>query len=90
MAIKNCMEQFVREQLDNMLKHNPHICHCEKCREDMIALALNGLPSYYVTSDVGDLHTRMKLYENEKSLDIMLSVAKAMDRVRAFPRHEAN
>jgi hypothetical protein len=56
----------------------------------MIALALNGLPSYYVTSDVGDLHTRMKLYENEKSLDIMLSVAKAMDRVRAFPRHEAN
>ena len=44
MALVNVMESIVEEKLDTQLKEE-NCCKCERCLEDMKAMALNQLPS---------------------------------------------
>jgi competence protein ComFB len=42
--LKNCTELIVAQIADRLLPES-NICGCEKCRLDVIALALNQLPA---------------------------------------------
>lgn len=53
MALVNIMEGIVKDKLTEMLK-NENCCKCERCVEDMTALALNKLPARYVSTHNGD------------------------------------
>ena len=46
MALVNVMEGIVRDKLTEMLK-TENCCKCDRCIEDMTALALNKLPARY-------------------------------------------
>ncbi len=87
MKIKNCMEDFVFNHLDDVLGQNQHICNCEQCKTDIAVLALNRLKPYYVSTEKGDLYTRLELYERENEVDIFIALSQAIDIVEANPRH---
>lgn len=86
--IKNCMEDFVFEHLDDIISKDSKICKCSQCRTDIALLALNHLKPYYVSTDKGDTYTRLALYEKTSEVDILCAIASAMNIVAANPNHE--
>ena len=51
----NVMEEVVAT-LVNVYMMSPDyqtFCHCQKCRNDIIAISLNNLPTHYVTTEDG-------------------------------------
>jgi competence protein ComFB len=87
MHLKNYMEDLVWEQLDSVLDSEPDICRCERCRYDIVSLALNLLPARYVVTVQGEVYTRVKSLEMQFVIDIISAISRAMIIVKAKPRH---
>lgn len=88
MHIKNFMEDAVMHQLDGVLAKYPDICHCEQCKSDIAALALNQLPPKYVSTERGEIFSRVGEMETQNSVEILQAILKAIAVVRAHPRHD--
>ena len=58
MALINVMEKVVDDKLEEMLK-TENCCQCERCIEDMKAIALNKLPAKYVSTHNGELFSKL-------------------------------
>ena len=99
MKATNLMEQFVKEQVDDMYarikEENPSspICDCENCRLDVLCYVLNRVPPKYTVSSRGVSHTQREL-ENFKQ--ISADVGKiVMDGIRLIssskrPNHNSS
>ncbi|WP_196594057.1 late competence development ComFB family protein [Pectinatus sottacetonis] len=85
--VKNCMESFVIEMIEKMIKSYPNACKCDQCLNDMAALALNHLPPKYVGTDIGDTYTRLDIYNKDQYAEIMQVVAQAIEIVSKNPHH---
>ncbi len=86
MAVKNFLEPFVEERLQKMLDETPTLCRCQKCRDDMLAMTLNGLkPRYKATENVNSESLQLSRADE---MDIWLALAKAAAKVGERPRHE--
>ena len=86
MSIINVMEAFVGERLTEMLK-SENCCKCERCMDDMKAIALNKLPSKYVSSHNGELFSKLDSMIRQNSVDINIAIAAAIDAVSKRPSH---
>lgn len=87
MALINVMEQIVDEKLAAMLAPEK-CCKCRRCVEDMKAIALNKLPSKYVSSYNGELFAKLASVARQNSIDINIAVAGAVEMVSSHPSHE--
>lgn len=87
MALINMMETFVDEKLVDMLK-NETCCKCERCMEDMKAIALNKLPARYVSTHNGELFSKLDSTIRQNSTDIMVAVSYAIECVSTRPSHK--
>lgn len=87
MDIHNYMEDLVRAALDTVLSQREDICTCEKCTADMIAMALNKLPSKYVVTEKGRVYTKLAELELQLRTDVVKEVAKAIEFVKSKPQH---
>ena len=88
MPIFNVMEHMVDAKLKELLPKS-NCCTCEKCTDDIRALALNRLPAKYVSSDMGELYARAyTTMEMQNSLDINFAVYSAIDFVTSHPHHD--
>ncbi len=88
MELKNYMENLVWEQLDSVLAAYPDICTCQKCRNDIVALALNALPPYYVVTGLGETYTKIHALEQQFSIDIVTAITNGIIRVNRQHKHE--
>lgn len=88
--IKNCMEDVVLQNVDQVLKDYGDICKCEQCRCDIIALTLNEMPPRYVVSTLGETYTKTKVLDIQFKVDIFTAISKAVDIVKNNPRHDHN
>ncbi|MBE6901378.1 MAG: competence protein ComFB [Ruminococcaceae bacterium] len=86
MSIINVMEAFVGERLEEMLK-TENCCKCERCMDDMKAIALNKLPAKYVSSHNGELFSKLDSMIRQNSVDINIAIAAAIDAVSKRPSH---
>lgn len=86
MAIINVMEKFINERLDDMLSTET-CCKCERCVDDMKAIALNKLPSKYVSTHNGELFSKLEASIRQNAVDINIAVAAAIDAVSKRPSH---
>ena len=87
MAIYNVMEQMVNNKLDDLLPKSD-CCKCDKCTDDIRAIALNKLPPKYVSSDTGELYTRVRSsMEQQNTMDINFAVLSAIEFVSTHPHH---
>ncbi len=88
MAILNIMEEIVNNRILEMIKDSD-CCKCEKCLDDIRALALNKLPSKYVSTNKGELFSKLAaLKEHQGAIDLNIAVASAIESVAAHPRHD--
>lgn len=88
MALKNYMEDIVQRNLDTVLKQYPYCCGCEKCRQDIMSIALNKLPPCYISSHKGSIYARINEMESQHEVMVIQAIAKAVEIVYRNPRHD--
>lgn len=86
--LKNYMEELIFKKTDDLLKLMS-ICKCEKCKLDIMALALNDLPARYIVTDKGELFTKVLELEQQFEVDVETAIIKAALLVGKNPRHNA-
>lgn len=86
MEVKNVMEQIVFDCIDKNIKIL-NCCDCPQCRMDIAACVLNRLPPRYVTTETGELYTRVSQMGEEFKTEVMVEVIRAAEAVRNFPKH---
>lgn len=86
--MKNFMEDLVLELLDEALQANPEFCRCEKCRQDVVLLALSKIKGSYASSLLGEIFARVEQSDRQVRTDVLLAVMQALRQVAAYPRHD--
>jgi len=81
------MEEAVIYKTNDILKIM-NICKCEKCKLDIIAIALNDLPSKYVVTQIGELYAKVNELTQQFEVDIETSIVKAAVQVARSPKHD--
>jgi competence protein ComFB len=84
--LKNYMEIIVENSMDNVLKDYAG-CRCDKCRMDIMAIALNKLTPHYVVSEKGSLFAKVDSLEFQFMADVTSEIISAAEFVQKHPRH---
>ena len=87
MKLHNYMEDIVYSTLDSLFAQRDDVCKCEKCKLDIVSLALNKLPTKYVVTDKGRIYTKLAELELQLRADIVRELTRAIDIVRNKPQH---
>ena len=82
----NIAEILAREKI-TLVMERMKVCTCKTCMNDVLALALNSLPTKYVTTDAGKQYFQLDVYKKQYETDILAALTKACVRVKATPRH---
>lgn len=83
----NVVEIIARENVLNMMDRM-EMCTCSKCICDVLALALNSLPTKYVTSDAGKQYIQLASYKKQFETDVEIALMKACMTVKDAPNHD--
>ena len=83
----NYAEDWVWDALWDIKKQRPDICFCDICRYDMATFALNKIKPSYALSDLGNIHTKIKIMESQYRMDLLMVVVNAVERISHNPRH---
>ncbi len=88
-VLVNKMEKAVMGMVDKLYAEGRHpTCLCDRCKLDVVALALNNLPSKYVVTNVGNAVTNVALESSQWQANLTLAVCNAIDIVHGNPRHK--
>jgi len=82
----NIIEEFVKSEYPSLM-NKMEVCHCNKCKNDVIALALNHLPPKYVVTRKGYLLSKLLAYEKQYKADVLTAVTNACMQVKSMPHH---
>jgi competence protein ComFB len=83
----NLTEILTKELLPSVMERMD-VCTCPVCTGNVLALALNTLPTKYVTTDEGKQYTQLEVYKRQNELDVIAALTRACLRVQNSPRHE--
>ncbi|MDR2088282.1 MAG: late competence development ComFB family protein [Clostridiales Family XIII bacterium] len=83
----NLSEVLTKELLPSVMEQMD-VCTCPVCTGNVLALALNALPTKYVTTDEGKQYTQLEVYKRQNELDVVAALTRACVRVKESPRHE--
>ena len=87
-VLVNKMEAAVKRMLEEIIgRGERNVCSCERCRLDVIALALNSLPPKYVVTEIGNAVTNVDLDSAQGKANVTMAVCSAIDIVNSRPRH---
>lgn len=86
--LKNHMEVLIENHLPSLIKDTSHVKNCEKCQNDIQAIALNNLKPMYIMSDKGMIYTKLKELDLQFQSDIIRELVQAISLVESHPRHE--
>ena len=86
MELKNSMEEFGERYMDGVLKELD-MCTCQKCRFDVMAIALNNLPPLYTVTRNGALFNKVKSMESQSGAKIISEITKAAKIVMKDAKH---
>jgi competence protein ComFB len=86
MLLKNYMEEVVSQLLEQVIRDIP-MCRCEKCRQDIAAIALNNLPAKYVVTEQGEVYSKVNTLLQQFEVDVILAITKASMTVKDNPQH---
>jgi len=79
------METAVNRIYEDMISSGENIPNGEKVRLDIMAIALNNLPTKYTVTDKGNLFTKVNTIEQQFRTDIICEIMKAMKIVAQNP-----
>jgi hypothetical protein len=82
-AVVNTMEAAVLGKLDSVLERFS-CCRCDRCKKDIVALALNKLPPRYKVLAEGQPQPDL---DPQTNAQVVAAMIQAVIKVRANPRH---
>ncbi len=85
-GMRNYMEDLVAEMLPAVL-NRMDVCHCERCRYDIMAYVLNKMPPKYVVTRKGHLYTKLSAFQQQFEVDVVTAITTGAAIVSAHPRH---
>lgn len=85
--MKNFSEEVIIEVFDEIRGANPDFCNCEKCRRDVVAIALTKMKGRYAASPQGEIFARVEQSDRQVRADALLAVMEALETVSKRPRH---
>lgn len=85
-VLRNFLEDLVLSKLDHTIKMLRG-CECELCKKDVMALALNELPSAYSTIRPQDLEATLKTLRTHYEVKVASALIKSVQAVKANARH---
>lgn len=84
----NALEPIVFQIFKHeFINKNKLTCTCERCQSDIIALALNRLPTRYVATEAGNVYVKALFTNNQLSSDIVRELSHASAIVKDSPNH---
>lgn len=83
----NVTQALVEDKADKYIKMFG-LCGCNRCRIDVIALALSNLPAKYVVARPHELIPRLSMYEQKYNAAVVTQVMSACRKVLDRPHHE--
>lgn len=87
LEVKNYMEELVEEVLGEVLERM-EMCKCEKCKNDICAIALNNLKPMYATSQKGRVFIKISMLKQQSKADVLSEVTRAAKKVAMDKHHE--
>ncbi len=87
MKLKNYMENLVDDALAKILPTIPDACGCDRCKLDMMALALNNLPPRYIVAERGLTRVTLEAATAQFESDVLYAVNQAIQLIAMRPRH---
>jgi competence protein ComFB len=84
---RNLMEELVDSRLDEYMRSEA-VCQCERCRADVMALALNNLQPKYVVSVSGEVYSRYDAVKSQFQADVITTILCAIAVINKRPRHD--
>lgn len=81
----NVTEKLVINKLDATLK-KMNCCRCDRCKEDIVAIALNNLKPMYIVATKNNIEQKIHELKDSGS-EVTTEVIKAVLTVRKNPRH---
>lgn len=90
LPFKNYMEDAVEMMLNRVAPQYRDICMCDRCRTDMMMIALNNLPPRYVSTHKGAVLQRAKGMELQYEVEVLTEVMRAVQIVGGQPHHGRN
>ncbi len=82
-VVETIAHEDVLEIMDRM-----EMCTCSKCICDVLAIALNSLPTKYVSTDAGRQFVQLEAYKRQFETDVEIALMRACLTVKASPLHE--
>ena len=80
------MEKMVEDKLEQMLP-GLNCCKCDTCKTDILCYSLNRLKPKYVSTEQGELLSRVDSVSIPYSTAIMTEIAAAVEIVKKNPHH---
>jgi competence protein ComFB len=91
MAVYNVTEALVKVVFnESFVQRDVLPCKCERCKDDILAYAMNRLPSRYVSTDEGNAYVKAQYLNPQLQSDILRELAIAVDVVGKKPRHDVH
>jgi len=87
MGLKNYTEEVVLEVLNEIKGMHPNCCFCEKCTQDILAIALSRLKGKYAVTLEGEIFARVEQTDRQVRADALLAVMEGIEKVSKNPRH---
>lgn len=84
---KNYMEDVIEHLLPTVLDNYQDICKCEKCLEDIRAIALNQFKPLYAATELGSVFVRVNETDVQFRTDVLNQIIRAVEIVSKNPRH---
>jgi len=88
LKMKNYMKDIVEDVMPSVMKALPDVCKCERCEMDIMAYALNLLPTKYVVTHTGQLYSKLHLMHMQFDADVVTAITRGAKMVAKSPRHE--
>jgi competence protein ComFB len=82
----NIVEDLVKSTVDHAMKEID-MCQCKKCHLNACAIALNSLPTKYVTTTKGTLLAEIGFMNTAFQFEVIVQVSKALKIVKEHPLH---
>lgn len=89
MPVYNVMEEVVHDVLQQYEKDLHLTCNCDRCKDDIMAIALNEIKPHYIVNSKHSPYIRAAhVTDRQSATNILSTVAKAARLVSASPRCE--
>jgi len=86
LVLANILEEVMRLEAPKIMEEYG-MCACDRCVNDVLALALNSMPPKYVVSQRGALFAKISSYGNQYKIDIFTHLSQACGVVKRSPSH---